>query len=57
MSSRGRYDSKWVCDQSDTVEEMRFDEESLVHDDEFHNAFQEVDLEVIAKDDYKLCIE
>ena len=57
MTSRGRHHNKWVRRDQGTLDEMRFDEEALFIDDEFHNAFQEVDLQVIAKDNYELYVK
>ena len=57
MSARGRYSNKWLSAEQDTLIEMQFDEESLCNDGEFHNAFQEVDLKTVTRDDYELLVE
>ena len=42
--------------ECDPLEEMKFDEENITKDDKFHNSFKEVDLKVIAMDNYELHI-
>ena len=55
-SQRGRYQHKWQA-WEDTLAEMEHDEKNLVSDEDLRAGFEEVDLDVIAKNKYELHIQ
>ena len=51
-SARGRYQSKWKV-WEETLSEMSDDEKNIVTNEEMRDAFAEVDLEAIKKNNYE----